>query len=63
MTIMINNQFDQLAKCGAEMCYDTSLPTEVLAAKAKEAMLKAQEEGCDPVDALCEYLGIDRRYL
>lgn len=56
-------QFDELARRGAEMCNGTSLPTVVLAAKAKEAMQRAQEEGRDPVDALCEYLGIDKKYL
>lgn len=55
--------FDELARRGAEMCHGTSLPTVVLAAKAKEAMQKAQEEGRNPVDALCEFLGIDRKYL
>lgn len=60
---MMGNQFEVLARRGAEMCKGTSLPTVVLAAKAKEAMQKAQEEGRNPVDALCEFLGIDRKYL
>ena len=59
----MDNQFDELAKVGAEMCYGSSLPTIVLQQKAKEAMQRAQKEGRDPVGALCEYLGIDRKDL
>lgn len=62
-TVIMDNQFDELARHGAEMCKGTSLPTVVLTAKAKEAMLRAQKEGRDPVDALCEFLGIDRSYF
>lgn len=58
-----NRTYEEIALHAASLCSGCSLPSIVLAAKAKEAMWQADCEGKDAKDVLAEFLGIDKIYV
>lgn len=58
-----NRTYEAIAQRTAALCGGCSLPTQILVVKAKEAMWKADCEGRDAVEALAEFLGIDKQYV
>ena len=55
--------YQKLAQQVAKMCHDTPIPVSVLAVKLEEVMNDAIAMGNNPIEALCSFTGIDRKYI